>query len=256
LHIDYDQTNIPEVYNQGRDHGPAFLDRWMRIIAGHAGHAGIYDILDLGCGTGRFSNGLATHFKANLIGIDPSMKMLQQAVKNRANNSVAYAAGVAEAIPLPAGSVDLIFISMIFHHLTDPTVAAKECGRVLRNHGRLFLRTSCVEKISMYPYVPFFPSSRTLLEQRLPSLQHQRGVFETASFETVAYDVVVQEVAPDYLAYSEKLALKADSIIASLDEQEFKAGLQSLRSHASTTPPHAVTEPIDLLVFRNCRGGL
>jgi ubiquinone/menaquinone biosynthesis C-methylase UbiE len=249
--MNYDHTNIPQVYNQGRDHGPAFLDRWMRIIAGHAGRAGIYDILDLGCGTGRFSNGLAMQFKANLIGIDPSMKMLQQAVKNRAaNNSVAYAAGVAEAIPLPAASVDLIFISMIFHHLRDPRAAAEECSRVLRSHGRLFLRTGCFEKIPIYPYVPFFPSSRGLLEQRLPSLQHQREVFEAASFETVAYDVVVQEVAPDYLAYSEKLALKADSIIASLDDKEFEAGLQTLRSHAATTPPHPVMEPIDLLVFR------
>jgi len=246
----YDQTNIPEVYNQGRDHGPAFLDLWMRVIAGNVGRAGIYDILDLGCGTGRFANDLATHFKANLIGIDPSMKMLQQAVKNRSTNSIVYVSGVAEAIPLPAASVDLIFISMIFHHLTDPAVAAKECHRVLRSHGRLVLRTSCFEKISIYPYVPFFPTSRRLLEQRLPSLQVQREVFEAASFEILACDVVVQEVAPDFLAYSKKLALKADSIIASLDEKELEAGLQTLRSHASTTPPRPVTEPIDLLVFK------
>jgi ubiquinone/menaquinone biosynthesis C-methylase UbiE len=246
----YDQTNIPEVYDQGRDHGPAVLDQWMRVIVGNVGRASIYDILDLGCGTGRFANALATRFKANLVGIDPSMKMLQHAVKNRSSKSVAYIRGVAEAIPLPAASVDLIFVSMVFHHLTDPVAAAKECNRVLRSHGHLVLRTGCLEKISMYPYVPFFPTSRRLLEQRLPSLQVQREVFEAASFEILAFDVVVQEVAPDYLAYSEKLALKADSIIASLDDKEFEAGLQTLRSHASTTPPRPVTEPIDLLVFR------
>jgi hypothetical protein len=43
----YDQTNIPEVYDQGRDHGPAVLDQWMRVIVGNVGRAGIYDILDL-----------------------------------------------------------------------------------------------------------------------------------------------------------------------------------------------------------------
>src|SRR4029079_2692318 len=125
--MDYDRTKIPEVYNQGRDHGPAFLDQWMRVVGGEVGHSEIYDILDLGCGTGRFSNGLATHFKANLIGIDPSMKMLLQAVTKRSNNSVVYVSGVAEAIPLTSASVDLIFISMIFHHLKDPREAAEEC---------------------------------------------------------------------------------------------------------------------------------
>jgi hypothetical protein len=33
--MDYDQTKIPEMYNRGRDHGPAFLDQWMRVVAGH-----------------------------------------------------------------------------------------------------------------------------------------------------------------------------------------------------------------------------
>src|SRR5437773_5048905 len=248
--MDYDQTKIPEVYNRGRDHGPAFLDQWMRVVAGHVGRAGIYDILDLGCGTGRFSTGLATHFKANLFGIDPSMKMLREALKHRRSNSVVYLNGRAEAIPLAAASIDLIFISMIFHHLKDPHAAAEECRRVLRSQGRVCLRTSCLEKISVYPYVPFFPTSRKLLEQRLPSLEFQREVFEAASFEMLAYDVVVQEVAPNYSAYADKLAFKADSIIASLDDKEFELGLQHLRSQASAMPAGPVTEPIDFLVFR------
>jgi len=251
--MDYDKTKIPEVYNQGRDHGPAFLDQWMRVVAGEVGRANVYAILDLGCGTGRFSSGLATHFKANLIGIDPSLKMLQQAANSRSNKSIVYVSGVAEAIPLAAASVDLIFISMIFHHLRDPQAAAEECYRVLRNHGRLCLRTACVEKISVYPYVPFFPTSRPLLEKRLPSLDSQREVFEQAGFEMISYQVIVQEVAPDYFAYADKLATKADSIIASLDDKDFEAGLQRLRDHALTIPARAVTEPIDFFVFRKGR---
>jgi ubiquinone/menaquinone biosynthesis C-methylase UbiE len=248
--MDYDQTNIPEVYNAGRDHGPAFLEHWMRVIEGHVERFGIYRILDLGCGTGRFSTGLATHFKANVIGLDPSAKMLKQAVKNNSNKSVAYVIGAAEAIPLATGSGDMIFISMIFHHLHDPRAAAEECRRVLRRHGYLCLRTSCAERISMYPYVPFFPGSWDLLQQRLPSLQFQRDVFEAALFEMVSYDIVVQQIASDYSDYADKLALKADSILASLKDEEFVSGLQSLRSHASTMSPRPVTEPIDLLVFR------
>ena len=30
--MDYDKTNIPETYNQGRDHGPAVRQLWMDAI--------------------------------------------------------------------------------------------------------------------------------------------------------------------------------------------------------------------------------
>ena len=247
--MDYDQTKIPEMYARGRDHGPVFLEQWMKVVAGHVDPAGVHDILDLGCGTGRFSNALATRFNANLVGIDPSTKMLQQALNSPSYSRVFYANGVAEALPLASNSVDVIFISMVFHHFTDPRSVAEECKRVLRSHGRVFLRTASMEKISMYPYVPFFPASWRLLEQRVPSLTFQRGVFEDAGFRTLASEVVTQEIAPDYSAYADKLALKADSILASLDDRDFQAGLHALRSAAATMPPRAVTEPIDVVVF-------
>jgi len=102
----------------------------------------------------------------------------------------------------------------------------------------------------MYPYVPFFPRSRTLLERRLPSLAFQRGVFEAASFETLSSEVVTQQIAPDYSAYADRLSMKADSMLASLDDEEFEAGLDAVRSKAATTARCAVTEPIDFVVFR------
>src|SRR5262245_33957361 len=100
--MDYDQTNIPDMYNRGRDHGPAFLEQWMTVIAGHVDPSRVHDILDLGCGTGRFSQALAARFNAKVVGIDPSRKMIQQAQRSRTNARVIYANGLAEAIPLRA----------------------------------------------------------------------------------------------------------------------------------------------------------
>ena len=247
--MDYDRTNIPEMYKLGRDHGPAFLEQWMKAVAAHVEPPGVRDILDLGCGTGRFSDGLATHFDAIVFGIDPSIKMLRQALESRTTGRVHYAMGVAESVPLRADSVDMVFISMVFHHFTDPRAVSEECRRVLRRHGRVFLRTASLEQISSYPYVPFFPESRILLERRLPTLSFQRDVFEAASFQTLSYEVVTQEVAPDLSAYADKLSLKADSILASLDDRQFEAGLRALRAQAASTITERVCEPIDLFVF-------
>jgi ubiquinone/menaquinone biosynthesis C-methylase UbiE len=253
--MNYDQTNIPENYNRGRDHGAAFLQQWMSVVSNRVDLKGVHDILDLGCGTGRFSDALAHTFHANLMGIDPSTKMLQQARGSNSNSRIVFANGFGEAVPLPADSMDLIFISMAFHHFNDPRIVAEECRRVLRRQGRVCLRTASLEKIPMYPYVPFFPTSRKLLEQRLPSLTFQREVFEEASFQTLSYEVVAQTIAADYSSYADKLSLKADSILASLDDCEFEAGLHALRSAATTMPACAITEPIDFFVFGKSPAG-
>jgi ubiquinone/menaquinone biosynthesis C-methylase UbiE len=244
--VDYDKTNMASTYSQGRALGPAVFKLWMDVVAAHVEVGAVRTVLDLGCGTGRFSQALATRFDATVIGIDPSSKMLDQARRNVKHSQIFYAGGTAEALPMPANSVDLIFISMVFHHFTDPEGAARECRRVLRQSGRVFLRTATQERIPSYPYVPYFPASRTLLEQRLPSLGSQRRAFESASFQPKFSGCLVQEVASDYAVYADKLALKADSILVSLNDDEFEAGIRALRSEKPEGP---IVEPIDFVVF-------
>jgi ubiquinone/menaquinone biosynthesis C-methylase UbiE len=74
---DYDRTDIPAAYDRARDHGPEMLDLWMNAIAVHLADQSITHILDLGCGTGRFSKRWPCEFNAEVIGLDPSVKMLQ-----------------------------------------------------------------------------------------------------------------------------------------------------------------------------------
>jgi ubiquinone/menaquinone biosynthesis C-methylase UbiE len=250
--VNYDDTTIPENYNRARDHGPAFLAQWMNIVASRVDGVPIERILDLGCGTGRFSQGLAERLTADVVGVDPSRKMLHEAMTNRSMANVCYVNGAAEAIPLANHSIDLIFISMAFHHFKNPPAVAHECHRVLRNTGRLCLRTGSSEKIAEYPYMPFFPKARDLLAEHLPSLAFQRRIFEDGGFKTLAAEVVVQEIAADYAEYADKVALKADSILVRLDDKEFAAGMQGLRLTAETVPPKPVTEPIDFVVFSKC----
>src|ERR1051325_5508091 len=133
--MDYDATDIATTYDRGRSHGPEVLDLWMSTISSHLKGQVVNTALDLGCGTGRFSEALAARFNAEVIGVDPSMKMLQQARRKQLDGRVRYHSGRGEAIPLPDGSVDLVFMSMVFHHFDNPALAARECRRVLREGG-------------------------------------------------------------------------------------------------------------------------
>ncbi|MGH7469334.1 MAG: class I SAM-dependent methyltransferase [Longimicrobiales bacterium] len=248
--MNYDLTGIPAVYDRARDHGPEMLDLWMDTLQAHLDGRTINVILDLGCGTGRFSESLALRFHADVIGLDPSANMLEQARQKRRDERVQYQQGHAEAIPLAAQSVDAIFISMSFHHFSDAGLAARECRRVLRDPGTVLVRTGTHERIASYPYVPFFPTSWPLLDEVLPTGSRVREVFEAAGFQTMASQLITQTIAPTWAAYAEKIAAGGDSVLARLSARDFQAGLEALRRHAAGALHQAIVEPIDLFVFR------
>ena len=246
--MDYDRTKIPEAYDRSRDHGPEVLALWMDAVASRAGRETIRTILDLGCGTGRFTPALARHFDAEVIGVDPSEKMLERAREKLDDPRVRYELGRGEAIPLGSQSVDMIFMSMSFHHFADRHAGARECRRVLREGSRAFVRTGVRERTMVYPYVPFFPSTPSMIEEMLPSLAELQSAFESAGFRLVSAEVIEQTIAPNWDAYADKVAAGGDSVIARLNERELEDGLAKLRTFAATAH-EGVVEPIDFLVF-------
>jgi hypothetical protein len=141
-------------------------------------------------------------------------------------------------------------MSMIFHHFSDPALAARKCRRVLRREGTVFIRTGTRERISSYPYYDFFPASRPILEEVLPTTAFVREVFEAAGFITLSVELVTQKITSSYAAYAEKLAAGADSILAQLNTCDFEDGMSALRAHAAHSDAESVFEPIDVFIFR------
>lgn len=247
--MDYDLTEIPAGYDRSRDHGPEFIDLWMHALEPYFRGLDVARILDLGCGTGRFSEALAVYFGAEVVGMDPSVKMLDRAREKQHRGRVQYQPGSAEAIALPPGSVDVIFMSMSFHHFVDRILAARECRRVLRGQGIVCVRTGTREQIGSYPYVPFFPSTPLKLVEVLPDHAELREPFEAVGFRLCASEVITQTIAPSWSAYADKLSAGGDSVLATLSHQEFENGLAALRRHGAETANQNVVEPIDLFVF-------
>jgi hypothetical protein len=90
-----------------------------------------------------------------------------------------------------------------------------------------------------------------MAEGHLASRDGIKAVFEAAGFETTVHEIVVQQVAPNWSVCAEKVAHRADSILARLPDADFRAGMTALRAHAEQAAPNEpVTENIDLFVFR------
>lgn len=252
--VKYDATEIARGYDRARTRSPEVMALWMSAVAKHASPAGAIDtILDLGCGTGRFSEPLRAHFGARVIGVDPSKKMLAQAAQKPEAKTIYYLLGSAEDIPLRDGSVDLVFMSMIFHHLTNPARAAAECKRVLRESGTAFLRAGSVERIPAYPASRWFPASVPIMERMLSRCRSMCETFEAAGFRTITSGVIEQRIADSHAAYAEQVAAGGDSVAAQMEAAELEAGLAALRAHAAEVDPVPVTEPIDVFVFSKDR---
>jgi ubiquinone/menaquinone biosynthesis C-methylase UbiE len=242
--VDYDKTEIAASYDAGRGHPPGVLEKWLSVVERHAPER-VTNVLDLGCGTGRYAGALAKHFGAHVFAMDPSEKMLSVA-RSKAEEGVSYERARGEAIPLADCSVDLVFMSMVFHHFDDPHAVARECRRVLREGGCACLRAGTIEQTPGYAFVPFFPRTTEIIRRSLTTASTIKDVFARAGLDLCAHEIVESTVAPSWLEYVKKIELRADSVIVQLSQEEFESGLASMRAHASEGP---VVEPIDFFAF-------
>ena len=94
-------------------------------------------VVDVGCGPGvavRYS----ARQGATVTGVDPAPVMLRVArLLTRSSAKVRYAKGAAEEIPLPEGSVSVVWSIATVHHWSDIDAGLREVRRVLLPGGRL-----------------------------------------------------------------------------------------------------------------------
>ena len=247
--MEYDRTTMPANYDAGRGYRPAVMAAWLETIARWVPKR-LDIVLDLGCGTGRYSGALSTRLASPVVAIDPSEKMLADAARKMAPN-VRYVRAMAEALPLADGVVDMVFMSMVFHHFSNPRQAVRECRRVLRPGGVVCLRAGTTDQIDSQPSVAFFPTARKIAQQFLPSRSSIEAQFPSAGFAVAAYELVRSEAGENWSAYAEKVACRADSVLVQVPDHEFEEGLATLRAYALKQPEvNPVMEPVDFFVFR------
>jgi SAM-dependent methyltransferase len=118
-------------YRSSRPSYPAPLFAWL---AGRAPALGV--AVDLGCGNGQASRGLAEHFR-RVIALDPSSAQIAQA---EAHPRIAYGVAAAERTGLPGACADALLAAQSFHWFDHPRFFA-ELQRIARP-GALFAAVS------------------------------------------------------------------------------------------------------------------
>jgi ubiquinone/menaquinone biosynthesis C-methylase UbiE len=128
--VDYDRV-APSYDRRYRDGEPPGLAAFIRERGAQAGDR---PVLDVGCGTGRWTQeAMAGGRRA--VGLDPSTAMLARA---RARlPGVALVRGRAESLPFASGGFGAVLCVYVIHHLDEPARFVAEAARVLGEGGTL-----------------------------------------------------------------------------------------------------------------------
>ncbi|MEI8344737.1 MAG: class I SAM-dependent methyltransferase, partial [Candidatus Omnitrophota bacterium] len=115
-------------------------------------------ILDLGCGVGRFTAGLALLTGCCVVGVDPTPQLIKTAAKSKSDNTD-FKVMKEGKIPLSNRSVDILWTYGVLGCIKGKILikTIQEMERVLKKDGLLFLveNTTAKPALNHYTYRPF-----------------------------------------------------------------------------------------------------
>ncbi len=166
------------------------VQRVSRELQGLSGSTSRLSILDVGAGTGRYTDavlrdaGVGAGRSYHGVAFDAVSEMLSAGAAHRAVDwgTVDRTIGLAELLPFRAQSFDAVLTFNAVHHFDLVTFFA-EAGRVLRPEGRLILYTRTPEQNAHTIWGQFFPHF-TERETRL----YTESAFGDALREATAFE--------------------------------------------------------------------
>ena len=242
--VDYDKQSA--VYDRGRTLPPEAITAWMLAARRHIGEEA-HRVLDLGSGTGRFSIALRDTFGADVIAVEPSAGMRNQAAP-KPRDRVRLVGACAEHLPLADEAVDAAWLSNVIHHFDDIAAAAHELRRVIVQGGPVVIRGAFAGRDYTFTLYDFFPAAEGHLDT-FPTVRETISIFEDAGFTTFSNEQVEQVTHRTYADALEATKLRADTLLEALSDDDFEDGLAKL-AEAARTKSGPVVDSLDLFVAR------
>jgi ubiquinone/menaquinone biosynthesis C-methylase UbiE len=156
-------VNPPAVYTPGHNEAvTAFMAR--RCAETHAAFVlpilrPDWRVLDLGCGPGTITVGLATRVPCgSVLGIDIHPGQIERARElGRARHlvNIAFEVGTIESLNLSDGTFDLIFAHAVFEHLGTPIESLSALRRFLKPAGCVAVRSPEWGGFVVHPETPY-----------------------------------------------------------------------------------------------------
>jgi cytosine/adenosine deaminase-related metal-dependent hydrolase/ubiquinone/menaquinone biosynthesis C-methylase UbiE len=145
------------------------------------------DVLDAGCGTGRWLHHLSRQSPRSLAGFDPAPRMLLEA-EAKLGPGCDLRLGSCTAIPFESATADLVLASFVISYVNDLETFALEVDRVARPGAPLFLSDMHPVTQASLQWKRSFSNgaSRVEIEANGWSLEQIKQVFLERGFELIS----------------------------------------------------------------------
>lgn len=249
--VDYERQ-APN-YSRGRALSDSAAGSWRAAIQRHIAPLKPQRVLDLGSGSGRFSPLIAEWLACAVVGIEPSAGMRQSALTENPHSDVAYAGGNATAIPLADDCCEAAWLAYMVHHVPDRVLCARELARVLRPGGVVLVAGAYTERRRAISLFKYFPAALKIADGFAKASEIEAD-FAAGGLEFVAEEFVEHVSVGSLREAAERLALRVDSTLQLISDEDFERGMQKLRAEAAAEViPKPIVDRIDLIVFRAAR---
>lgn len=252
-----DYSRIAESYDRGRSLSEQNMEMWLALVSRYSGAQEGAEVLDLGCGTGRFAIPMAAQLHFWVTGADSSPEMLGRAREKDTTALVSWDQEDAQKLTYPDASFDAVFMSHLLHHTDSPPSVVTECWRVLRSSGVLLVRYGAIEQIRDDVEHTFFPGVMAIDEARTLSVGTVEGLMRVAGFSDVISEEVVQQTCETGAARVELDRVRHTSVLTMISEEAFQEGIRRLTVYVTSNPddPWLLFDRMTLTVGHKRREG-
>ena len=157
------------------------------------------NFLEVGCGTGRISIGIAKYTEnISLTGIDLSTNMIKVAKDNakeeKVDEKICFLCANGNKIPFENNSFDAVFCHNMLHHIKNPLPVLNEMARVVKKNGSFTVRDLIRKsKLIAWMHVNFFG----LTYNKLMKEEYKNSIL--AAFSKKEWAEIVKKINIDNL---------------------------------------------------------
>ena len=226
-----DYGEISEVYDDARRANAPHVAWWVAKLASEGRLGPGRQLLELGCGTGRWTLLLAERTGCDAVGLDRSSAMLDKARAKDTEGRVTWTEGDCERLTLAPNSFDCVLMSLVIHQLEDQPAIVGEAFRLLRPGGICLIRQSTLEQLLDGPWFRFFPEVITIERRRVPFRREIEHWMDSAGFDPVRVEVVKQRPHETNMQRLEEFQKRVTSSLRMISEEAYEAGMARLMAH-------------------------
>jgi len=183
-------------------------------------------VLDVGCGTGRFTLGVSAMKNPMVCALDPSIGMLKQVFAKGKSRDILWFRGDGQKLPFRDNFFDCVYMTLVIHHIENKEMALQEIYRALKKSGNCVIMTVSHSRIKEY-VLHDFPGVTAIDLKRFPSVPSIKKTMLKVGFRDVHYHVVQNDEG--YIPTDEcleKVRKKYISTLTLFSEKAFQKGFK------------------------------